>query len=414
MSKKDTRSDNREVRELCQWRLDSSPLPDAIKSTLRLIIRHMGSPSDYTLAWVSHATLAKTQHKSERTIEWHCNAIEESGILEVQKLGLREARKRLNQEFGYALKGTFAHRLTFYRINRNHSFWAGDDQAVSTIKEVLARRGGGDHKPGRPRYRSKALNPVARDTAHDALNPVAGDALNPVAGDALNPVAGDGKRKGKEEAVRAISDETPRTASSDTLDSLEERTLPEERDSTSWKSRGRLTQLSGEDLRLPDLIRSEKISQIIAEAECRLLADNFNRFQPTSSDWTKTAAQVESLFHQLRRNQGRYPTPEEVVDALNSESFRGLRQHSWGLLCAKTPDLEGNYICRIDFLEYEIIKQMSASDAAQGVNPIRRNHQLESLQEMKRHNTDDPELDELIREVQAESEGQNKNAGAES
>src|SRR5262249_27236230 len=128
MSKKEARGDNREVRESCQRRLDSSPLPDAIKSTLRLIIRHMASPSDHPLAGVGHATLPKTQHKSERTIEWHCKAIQESGILEVEKLGLREARKRLNQEFGYTLKGTFAHRLTFYRINRNHPFWAGDDQ----------------------------------------------------------------------------------------------------------------------------------------------------------------------------------------------------------------------------------------------------------------------------------------------
>jgi hypothetical protein len=374
----------------------------------------MGSPSDYTLAWVSHATLAKTQHKSERTIEWHCKAIKESGILDVEKLGLREARNRLNQEFGYTLKGTFAHRLTFYRIKRNHSFWAGDDQAVSTIKEVLAKRGGGDHKPGRPRCRSKALNPVAGDGIHDALNPVAGDALNPVAGDALNPVAGDGQTKGKEETVRVISDETPRTASSDTLDSLEERTLPKERASTSWKSRGRLTQLSGEDLRLPEFIRNETIREIIAEAECRLLSDNLNRFQPTSSNWAKTSTQIESLFYRIRKNQSRYPTSEEVVDALNSKSFRGLRRHSWGLVCARTPDSEGNYLCRVELLEYEIIKLMSESDAPLEINPVRRNHGLEFLLEMKRHNPNDPDLDQLIREAQAESEAQNQNIGAES
>jgi hypothetical protein len=33
---------------------------------------------------------------------------------------------------------------------------------------------------------------------------------------------------------------------------------------------------------------------------------------------------------------------------------------------------------------------------------------------MKRLSPDNPELDELIREVQAESEGQNQNIGAES
>jgi len=184
--KQDTRRENLEYRRTCQRRLNKSTLPAAIKATLNLVLDHMGSPSDYTLSWVSHRVLAEAQGLSERTIEWHCKAIEESGILEVDKLGLRQARKRLNQEFGYTLKGTFAHRLTFYRINRNHPFWAGDDQAVSTIKEVLAKRGGGDHKPGRPRDRSKAANPVARD--------------------ALNPVARDGQTKGKEETVRTISD----------------------------------------------------------------------------------------------------------------------------------------------------------------------------------------------------------------
>ena len=165
---------------------------------------------------------------------------------------------------------------------------------------------------------------------------------------------------------------------------------------------------------LADIIRNETIREIIAEAECRLLADNLNRFQPTSSDWAKTSAQIESLFYRIRSNQGRYPTSGEVVDALNSKSFRGLRRHSWGLVCARTPDSEGNYLCRVELLEYEIIKLMSESDTALEVNPVRRNHQLEILLEMKRHNPDDPELDELIREVQAEAEGQNQNIGAES
>jgi hypothetical protein len=218
----------------------------------------------------------------------------------------------------------------------------------------------------------------------------------------VNPVARDGQTKEKEEAVRGLSDQTPRTASSNTLDSLEERTLSGERDSTSWKSRG-LPQLSGDDLTLPDLIRNETISQIIVEAECRLLSDNPNRFQPTSSDWARTCAQIESLFHRIQRNQGRYPTSEEVVCALNSESFRGLRRHSWGLLCARTPDSEGNYLCRVDLLEYEIIKQMSESDALLGVTPVRRNYRLECLLELKRHNPDDSELDQLIHEVQEEA-----------
>jgi hypothetical protein len=57
---------------------------------------------------------------------------------------------------------------------------------------------------------------------------------------------------------------------------------------------------------------------------------------------------------------------------------------------------------------------MTESDAPLGVNPVRRNHRLEGLLELKSHNPDDPELDQLIREVQAESEAQNQNSGTES
>jgi hypothetical protein len=402
-----TRRDNLDYRRSCQRWVNKSPLPAPIKATLNLILDHIGSPSDYTLSWVSHKTLAESQGLSERTIEWHCKAIRESGLLHSEQMGLREARRHLKIQFSYDLKGAFAHRLTFYRINRQHPFWTAENEAtvavLSQIKQALAGR-----DKNRTRTAPGTTSATASGTSQAPLNPVAGYALNPVAGYAPNPVAGYGQQQVQEEAA----DESP--ASSYTLESLEERTLPEERDSTSWKSRGLLPQLSGDDLTLPDLIRNETISQIIAEAECRLLSDNPNRFQPTSSDWARTSAQIEALFHQIRRNQGRYPTSEAVVDALNSESFRGLRRHSWGLLCARTPDSEGNYLCRVDLLEYEIIKQMSESDAPLGVNPVRRNHRLECLLELKRHNPDDPELDQLIREVQAESEAQNQNRGAES
>jgi hypothetical protein len=170
--KQDLRRENRFYREQCRGRVNKSPLPAAIAKTLHIIFDHMGSASDYTLAWVSHAALAEIQGLSERTIEWHCKAIQESGLLLVEKLGLREARQHLKCKFGYTLKGIFAHRLTFYRINAEHPFWAGDDGVVMTIKEVLAKRGGGRAAM----VRRKTVNPVV----HDGSNPVVHDALDPV------------------------------------------------------------------------------------------------------------------------------------------------------------------------------------------------------------------------------------------
>src|SRR5262249_25751018 len=98
------RRESRHYREQCRGLLNKSSIPAAVAKTLNLILDYMGSPSDYTLAWVSHAALARTQELSERTIEWHCKAIAGSGLLLVEKLGLREARKRLEQEFSYTLK----------------------------------------------------------------------------------------------------------------------------------------------------------------------------------------------------------------------------------------------------------------------------------------------------------------------
>jgi hypothetical protein len=81
------RRDNLDYRRSCQRRVNKSPLPAAIKATLNLILDHIGSPSDYTLSWVSHKTLAQCQGLSERTIEWHCKAIRQCGLLHSEQMG---------------------------------------------------------------------------------------------------------------------------------------------------------------------------------------------------------------------------------------------------------------------------------------------------------------------------------------
>jgi hypothetical protein len=410
--KQDLRRENLDYRRTCQRRLNKSPLPAAIKATLQLILDHMGSPSDYILSWVSHRALAESQGLCERTIEWHCKSIEESGLLEVQKLGLREARQLLKQEFGYTLKGVFAHRLTFYRINRNQPFWAGDDQAVNTIKEVLARRGGGDHAPGRPRHRPKALKPDARDGVRDTLNPEARDGLNPDARDVLKPEARDGQPFLRERTLRTVSDETLRTAAPNPLEPLKERTLPapdepepaEERDRSSSETRDGGMTHSSPDSELPEsltgYIRNETVRDWVADMLPRLVYHNPNHFKDSSTDWEKTAGQIEALCFRLRTTRGRYPDSEEGYAALCSVEFRGLKRFSWGWLCSRNRNEEGNIVCNLDRWEAEIIRQMEMTDKARGTPAVQRNYALENLLEMKRANPDDPELDQLILEAQ--------------
>src|SRR5262245_7598431 len=97
-----TRRENLFYRKRSRERIARSPLPPALAKTLSLLLDHMGSATDYTLAWLSHATLAEKQGGvSERTIERHCEALRVSDLIRVKKRGLVEARLFLKQEFGY-------------------------------------------------------------------------------------------------------------------------------------------------------------------------------------------------------------------------------------------------------------------------------------------------------------------------
>src|SRR5262245_60397619 len=93
--KQDTRRENRFHLARGRERIDNSAIPAAVAKTPNLILRHIGSPTDYTLAWVSHQTLAEKLKTSERTIERHCEAIRESDILTITLEGLSKARQRL-------------------------------------------------------------------------------------------------------------------------------------------------------------------------------------------------------------------------------------------------------------------------------------------------------------------------------
>ena len=78
-----------------------------------------------------------------------------------------------------------------------------------------------------------------------------------------------------------------------------------------------------------------------------------------------------------------------------------MKKFSWGWLCSRGRDEEGNIVCHLNRWENEIIEQMELTDKARGTPAQKRNHTLENLLEMKRiRSDDDPELDQLILEAQ--------------
>jgi hypothetical protein len=360
---RELRAANRNCRNSCKELLTRSRVPAALKSTLQHILEHFGSPTLYTLAWPSHGKLAEIQGLSERSIEWHCKAILASGLLTAEQLGARAARQRLKAEFGYQMKGTFLHRLTFYSINRNHPFWAGEEGAIETVitlmKEALR---------GRDKARTR------RDT-----NPVAGYGSNPVAGYTTNPVAGYGQAPLLEETTGVVSKPlhpAKPEPSPEGLASRENRgdaaaqdaPLSGEEDSPSVRERSADT----------DIILGESLKERLADAETQIIADNRNNFSPTSSDWSKTSVALRAMDVRILQSQGRHLTADELVAALNSDSFRGLKRHSWGLICARTRDKRSDdFICRLYTLEEEIITEMKKPDAAKATPAVKRNHALE-------------------------------------
>src|SRR5262245_27368086 len=192
MSKQDDvdRAANRSYRLDCQRRVNKSKLPPVIKATLHLILDHIGSPSHYTVAWVSHATLADVLGVDPRTVRRHCKAIHEGGLLVIEKLGLREAKQRLAQ-FGGKL-GPMAHRLSFYRINRDSPFWAGQDGAATTkVNAALPKRKPERGASAAPRARACARGADGprhgREQATDGLEPDSVGALEPDSVGALEP-----------------------------------------------------------------------------------------------------------------------------------------------------------------------------------------------------------------------------------
>jgi DNA-binding MarR family transcriptional regulator len=86
------------------------------------------------------------------------------------------------------------------------------------------------------------------------------------------------------------------------------------------------------EAQLSDYIKHPQLSETFANVEVIKLADNGNPMVKSTRHPASVAASVVKLMIEVKQEGGRYPTPLEIVAATNDESFRGLRQLSWGLL----------------------------------------------------------------------------------
>jgi len=314
---KEIRSANNQFRKECAARVTRSPIPAPVKATLQLILDHIGSASHYTLSWISHKQLAALQSDevkkvSERTIEWHCKAILASGILTDQKLGATEARRTLKEQFGYEFKAKYLHRLTFWRINRDHPFWAGDKEATQGV--VAAMR---EAVSGRDKDRTR---PAANPVAGYAANPVAGDTANPVAGDTANPVAGFGQALLQETAGAVSQPPYP----------LEERARQEEEGIALRADRG-----SPSPENVSEHIHTPEISEAVRTLEISLPHSTCFSSSMTLPP-ESVAPRVAKLWSQWKEELGRYPDPWMVEAVLRSDLFKGIRSLNWGLLTSRS------------------------------------------------------------------------------
>lgn len=204
---------------------------------------------------------------------------------------------------------------------------------------------------------------------------------------------------------------------------------------------------------LSDFIKYLPSEEVYAKVELIRLSENDNPMVRSTRDPNSVAAGHVTLMKEIETERGRHPDPWEIADATNDQVFRGLKQLSWGLLVSRKV-LKTGRSAREEF-KYQIVRRMRDKDyctsplgqnsadahhrrieemkrdaALSGdnpsrpsglwsdtvesghnhlsgpfleANPIRRNHRLETLLELKRLNPDDPELDQLIREVQEET-----------
>src|SRR5262249_54782892 len=123
---------------------------------------------------------------------------------------------------------------------------------------------------------------------------------------------------------------------------------------------------------LSELVKDDTLKENLTDFQCRLGHANRNKFNPSSSDWERTARQMEELFQRLHKGKGRYPLGEELLAVINSEVYRGLKKFSWGWLCAWYRDEEGDRRCRLDDFGVALLVAMDTTDEARATSATRR------------------------------------------
>jgi hypothetical protein len=144
----ETRRANLNYRRACEDRVTKSRLPAGLKDTLRFILSYINSASNYTAAWVSAETIARTTGHETRSIERHIHILQKVGLIHRQKISIEDARTLLKEKFDYTLRTNNPNTwfISLTTISRDHSFWQGEphDELLDQIRAVahVARVGG--------------------------------------------------------------------------------------------------------------------------------------------------------------------------------------------------------------------------------------------------------------------------------
>jgi DNA-binding MarR family transcriptional regulator len=158
-ARKEVRQINLRRRNECQRALHRLPLQAELKNTLQYVLDNIGSASDYTLAWPSQKTIARTLGIEDRnTVGRHLNKLAKLGLIIIARHSIREARRMLLEQFGYQLKGDYGDRLNFYAINYAHPFWQGEDVDVLMAQS----RGMSETETEKRRGRADKRSPLRR------------------------------------------------------------------------------------------------------------------------------------------------------------------------------------------------------------------------------------------------------------
>lgn len=184
---------------------------------------------------------------------------------------------------------------------------------------------------------------------------------------------------------------------------------------TQPREQGDLRSGQGEQGRLSDFIKNHEVAEIIGTVETLTGNSLARSTRPIES----VATSVVTLFKEIYREEGRYPSPEEVADAIGDPVFAGLRGLSFGLLTApaKQATFKEQLVRRIR--DRKLRATLFAPNAAdlhdRAVEEVKRESAIRSapvleqgrlplwLERLREQNPDDPDVKQWVAEELAKA-----------